>query len=138
MRTARTSCRWNRMSFAAPQRAIYEFTVPEMQAVPGRPSTGGCRKKGHTKRYYGMPCRQIPLTRRAFILEREAERSTDREMKERAGRKLWWVGTGLATRSLVPVPPRRTRRADFPQRAPQVALVGWQSDRGMECRHRIR
>src|SRR6266478_7979296 len=45
--------------------------------------------------------------------------------------RLWWVGTGLATRSLVPVPPRRTRRADFPQRAPQVALVGWQSDRGM-------
>src|SRR5438874_3993327 len=36
---------------------------------------------------------------------------------------LWWVGTSLATRSLVPVPPRRTRRADFPQRAPQVALV---------------
>src|SRR5258706_6819536 len=36
----------------------------------------------------------------------------------------WWVGTGLATLSLVPVPPRRTRRADFPQRAPQVALDG--------------
>jgi len=35
----------------------------------------------------------------------------------------WWVGTSLATRSLVPAPPRRTRRADFPQRAPQVALV---------------
>src|SRR6266436_3305402 len=88
MRTACTSCRWNRMSFAALRRAIYEFTVPEMQAVPGRPSTGGCPKKGHTKRYYEMPCRQIPLIRRGFILEREAERSTDREMKERAGRKL--------------------------------------------------
>ena len=51
---------------------------------------------------------------------------------------LGWVGTSLAVRPLVPVPPRRTRRADFPQRAPQVALVGWQSDRSMECRHRIR
>src|SRR5439155_20652765 len=50
----------------------------------------------------------------------------------------WWVGTGLATMSLVPVPPRRTRRADFPQRAPQVALVGGPSNRGMECRHCIR
>src|SRR6266851_2060832 len=88
MRTACTSCRWNRMSFVAPQMAICGFTVPEMRAVPGRPSTGGCRKKGHTKRYYGMPCRQIPFIRRGFILEREAERSTDREMKERAGRKI--------------------------------------------------
>ena len=77
------------MTFDAPQRAIYEFTVPEMRAVPGRPSTGGCPKEGHTKRYYEMPFRQIPLIRRGFILEREAERSTDREMKERAGRKLW-------------------------------------------------
>jgi hypothetical protein len=76
------------MSFAAPQRAIYEFTAPEMRAVLGRPSTGGCPKKGHTKRYYEMPCPQIPLIRRGFILEREAEKSTDREMKERAGRKL--------------------------------------------------
>src|SRR6266404_2123000 len=66
MRTACTSCRWNRMSFVAPQMAICGFTVPEMRAVPGRPSTGGCRKKGHTKRYYGMPCRQIPLIRRGF------------------------------------------------------------------------
>src|SRR5260370_6837138 len=80
--------RWNGMSFAAPQRAICEFTEPEMRAVPGRPSTGGCPKKGHTKRYYEMPCRQIPLIRRGFILEHEAEKSTDREMKERAGRKL--------------------------------------------------
>ena len=31
---------------------------------------------------------------------------------------------GLECCPLVPVPPRRTRRADFPQRAPQVALVG--------------
>src|SRR2546428_13725142 len=75
MRTACTSCRWNRMSFAAPQTAIYEFTVPEMRAVPGRPSTGGCPKKGHTKRYYGMPCRQIPLIRRGFILVREVDAS---------------------------------------------------------------
>jgi hypothetical protein len=75
------------MSFAAPQRAICEFTVPEMRAVPERPSTVGCPKKGHTKLYYEMPCRPIPLIRREFILEREAERSTDREMKERAGRK---------------------------------------------------
>src|ERR1700730_5339790 len=88
MRTACTSCRWNRMSFAAPQRDIYEFTAPEMRAAPGRPSTGGCPRKGHTKRYYGMPCRQIPLIPRGFILEREAERSTGREMMERAGRKL--------------------------------------------------
>src|SRR6266481_8756907 len=51
MRTACTSCRWNRMSFVAPQMAICGFIVPEMRAVPGRPSTGGCRKKGHTKRY---------------------------------------------------------------------------------------
>src|ERR1700730_2676503 len=29
MRTACTSCRWNRMSFAAPQRAAYVFTVHE-------------------------------------------------------------------------------------------------------------
>src|SRR5258706_11421531 len=36
----------------------------------------------------------------------------------------WWVGTGLATVSVGPVPPGRTRRADFPQRAPQVALDG--------------
>src|SRR6266403_5045086 len=89
MRTACTSCRWNRMSFAALQRVIYEFTVPEMRAVPGTPWTGGCPKKVLTKQYYGMPCRQIPLIPRGFILEREAERSTDREMKERAGRKLW-------------------------------------------------
>src|SRR6267143_3789264 len=88
MRTACTSCRWNRMSFAAPQRAIYEFTEPEMRAVPGTPSTGGCPKKGHTKRYCGTPCPQIPLIRQGFILEREAEKSTDREMKERAGRRL--------------------------------------------------
>src|SRR4030088_997936 len=88
MRTACTSCRWNRMSFAAPQRAVYVFTVPEMRAVPGRPSSEGCPKKGHTKRYYEMPYRQIPLIRRGFILEREPERSTDRETKERAGRNL--------------------------------------------------
>src|SRR6266571_3328911 len=36
---------------------------------------------------------------------------------------LWWVGTSLAVSPLVPVPPRRTPRADFPQRAPQAALV---------------
>src|SRR5258708_32785747 len=86
-----TGCTWcglNGTSFVEPQMAICGFTVPEMRAVPGRPSTGGCRKKGHTKRYYGMPCRQIPLIRRGFILEREAERSPDREMKDRAGRKL--------------------------------------------------
>src|SRR2546429_6010870 len=53
-------------------------------------------------------------------------------------KRLWWVGTGLATMSLVPVPPRRTRRAGFPQRAPQVALVGGPSNRGMEGRHCIR
>src|ERR1700694_1839040 len=88
MRTACTSCPWSRMSFAAPQRTSYEFTVPEMRGGPGRPWTGGCPKRGHTKRYYEMPCRRIPLIRRGFILEREAERSTDREMKERAGRKL--------------------------------------------------
>src|ERR1700680_2546266 len=88
MRTAGTSCRWNRSSLAAPQRAAYGFTVPEMGAVPGRPSGRGCPKEGHTKRYYEMPCRQIPLIRRGFILEREAERSTDRETKERAGRNL--------------------------------------------------
>ena len=38
----------------------------------------------------------------------------------------------------MPVPPRRTRRADFPQRAPQVALVRWPSYRRVECRQRIR
>jgi len=47
----------------------------------------GCPKKGHTKQYYEMPCRPTRLIRRGFILEREAERSMDREMKERAGRK---------------------------------------------------
>jgi hypothetical protein len=52
--------------------------------------------------------------------------------------RLWWVGTSLAVKPLVPVPPRRTRRADFPQRAPQVALVGGPSYRRLECRHRIR
>src|ERR1700730_13540333 len=50
----------------------------------------------------------------------------------------WWVETGLEANPLVPVSPLRTRRADFPQRAPQVALAGWQSDRRMSCRHRIR
>src|SRR5258708_21596453 len=52
--------------------------------------------------------------------------------------RVWWVGTDLATRSLVPVPPRRTRRADCPQRAPQVALVKRPSDRRMSSCHRIR
>src|SRR5260370_34685121 len=89
MRTACTACRWNRMSLGAPPRAVYESTVPEMRAVPGRPSSGGCLKNGHTKRYYEMLCRQIPLIRRGFILEREVERSTDRETKERNGRKFW-------------------------------------------------
>jgi len=32
--------------FRCTQRDIYEFTIPEMRAVPGRPSTGGCPKKG--------------------------------------------------------------------------------------------
>jgi hypothetical protein len=45
----------------------------------------------------------------------------------------WWVGTCLAAQPLVPVP-LRTRRADFPRRALQVALVGWQSDRRMKYR----
>ena len=49
-------------------------------------------------------------------------------------RMLWLVGPGLGTGAprLVPDPPRRTRRAGFPHRAPQVALaaqpahtVGW-------------
>jgi hypothetical protein len=44
---------------------------------------------------------------------------------------MWWVGTDLEANPLVPVPPRRTRRADFPQRAPQVALVKRPSDRRM-------
>jgi hypothetical protein len=34
-----------------------------------------------------MPCRPTRLIRRGFILERGAESSTDREMKEKAGRK---------------------------------------------------
>src|SRR5260370_25359465 len=76
------------MSFAALRRAIYAFTAREMRAVLGRPSTGGCPKKGHTKLYYEMPCRPIRLIQRGFISEREAERSTDRKMKGRAGRKL--------------------------------------------------
>src|SRR6266567_1248137 len=48
-------------------------------------------------------------------------RATDFRSSE-CGR-VWWVGTSLAVSPLVPVPPRRTRRADFPQRAPQAALV---------------
>jgi hypothetical protein len=44
---------------------------------------------------------------------------------------VWWVETGLESCPFVPVPPRRTRRPEFPQRALQVALVGWLSDRSM-------
>src|SRR6266576_185985 len=88
MRTAYTYCQWNQMSFAALRRAVYAFTAREMRVVPGRPRAEGCPKKGHTKQYYEMPCRPTRLIRRGFILEPGAESSTDREMKERAGRKL--------------------------------------------------
>src|SRR6266568_154793 len=52
---------------------------------------------------------------------------------------LWWVGTSLAVNPLVLVPPRRTRRADFPQRAPQVALVRLvvRPSRGVSTTHTV-
>jgi hypothetical protein len=75
------------MSFAALPRDIYAFTELEMLAVLGRRWVEGCPKKGHTKPYYEMPCRPIHWILREFILEREVEKSTVREMKERVGRK---------------------------------------------------
>src|ERR1700756_808122 len=57
----------------------------------------------------------------------------------RSWSRLWWVGTSLAVKPLVPVPPRRTRRADFPQRAPQVALVrlAVTPSRGVSTPHKV-
>src|SRR6202030_4092016 len=64
-------------------------------------------------------------------------RATDFRSSE-CGR-VWWVGTSLAGRPLVPVPPRSTRRADFPQRAPQVALVRLAviPSRGVSTPHKV-
>lgn len=57
----------------------------------------------------------------------------------RGHRVEWWVGMSLEIELLKPIPPLRTRRADFPQRAPQVALTRLLlSDRRVSSDLRIR